>query len=115
MERDCFQPIKWQEIWKQSLCSENSKIVSLLSERIFLSKETVFEFPVIWLVENSLFQWDFFKMKKSQNIRNRALIVGCISELVEQSFTWKIYKVCQKYDFCENKNHINSHQDDSYC
>ena len=73
-ERDCFQPIKWQEIWKQSLCSENSKIVSLLSERIFLSKETVFEFPVIWLVENSLFQWDFFKMKKSQNIRNRPYI-----------------------------------------
>ena len=22
-ERDCFQPIKWQEIQKQSLCSEN--------------------------------------------------------------------------------------------
>ena len=35
-----------------------------------LSKETVFEFPAIWLVENSLFPWDFFKMKKSQNIRN---------------------------------------------
>ena len=73
-ERDCFQPIKWQEIRKQSLCSENSKIVSLLSEWISLSKETVCEFPAIWLVENSLFPWDFFKMhkeQKSQVIRNR--------------------------------------------
>ena len=68
-ERDCFQPIKWQEIGKQSLCSENSKIVSL-------SKETFFEFPAIWLVENSLFPWDFFKMHKepkSQIIRNRPI------------------------------------------
>jgi len=69
-ERDCFQPIKLQEIRKQSLCSGNSKIVSLLTERISLSKETFFEFPAIWLVEKVLFLWDFFKCIKSQNLKS---------------------------------------------
>ena len=35
-----------------------------------LSKETIFEFPVIWLVENSLFLWDFF-WKLSLSHKNR--------------------------------------------
>ena len=55
-ERDCFQPIKWQEIWKQSLCSRKFAHWTKRLFLNFLSKETVFEFPAIWLVENSLFQ-----------------------------------------------------------
>ena len=43
-------------------------IVTLLSEQIFLSKETIFEFPAIWLVENSLFPWDFLKWKRAKTL-----------------------------------------------
>ena len=75
-ERDCFQPIKWQENQKSSLCSRKFAHWAKRLFLNFLSKETVFEFPTIWLVENSLFLWDFFKMKKSQNIRNRPLVLS---------------------------------------
>ena len=54
------------------------------------------------MVENSLFLWDFFKMKKSQNIRNRP-IVSLSKEtffkfpamwLVENSlFPWDFFKM----------------------
>ena len=63
----------------------NSKKVSLLRKfknslfaqwANFLEQRDFFEFPAIWLVENSLFPWDFFNMHKepkSQIIRNRPL------------------------------------------